>query len=605
MSNDTDGPSLVPGDQHDGLGHAPDPELVGGTAATSPGRPVSLAVAVVGFAIPVFIYLAFIHKYGLNVVARDQWEDVGILEKAHLGRLGLGSLWAQWSVERIFFPRLLVLVLARTTGLNLVVEMYVSAVLLFGSAALFVAAHKRRSPATPLFHYVPVAVVLFSLTQYENTLWGFQVAWYLVLFAFAVVVFLLDRPSATWAAVAGSVLAATVASFSSFQGLLIWPVGLVLLYLRRRRPVYVWAWTAAAALAFFLYFDGFQRPANSLYGLHHPASSLRFFFFAVGDVLGVQVALIQRTTSPWVELFGVLLFACALWVVVTCGLHARKAAPESVGVALICFGLLWAASLTLSQSSGGIAAAAPSRFTLYSLLTPVGCYLAVLGRRPGPSFMAVRTATVAAIGILAVVGTVNGIEGGHSTYQARVREAIVTVNAARATPAQFVSVDSISFEHIQQGAIQERALHLSTYDDPPLLRSLQMLGLQSGLWGASLVQPVRPWRHVRVGQVVSVHGVGLPPSSVLYISECSPTIVATPSSLSIYLRFSQWSADPRFSTPHLASSCDPPIEVHSNGRGELNVRYRLTTGRRGAQKYLAIENAKRKAVVAAAELQFS
>ena len=60
--------------------------------------------------------------------------------------------------------------------------------------ALLIWAHKRRSPATPLLYYCPVAFVMLTFAQWQNTLWGFQMAWYLVVFALAVSVVLLDRP---------------------------------------------------------------------------------------------------------------------------------------------------------------------------------------------------------------------------------------------------------------------------------------------------------------------------------------------------------------------------------------------------------------------------
>src|ERR1019366_8903735 len=88
-----------------------------------------------------------------------------------------------------------------------------------------------------------------------NTLWGFQMAWYLVLLGLAVALFLLDRPSLTWLVLAAAMAAAVVGSFSSLQGLLIWPTGLVLLYLRRRpwRMIVVWIISAVATGAIYFY----------------------------------------------------------------------------------------------------------------------------------------------------------------------------------------------------------------------------------------------------------------------------------------------------------------------------------------------------------------
>ena len=59
---------------------------------------------------------------------------------------------------------------------------------------------------------------MFSLVQFENTLWGYQMAWYLILLSRAVAVVLMDRSTLTWLALFGAIAAGEVGSFSSFQG---------------------------------------------------------------------------------------------------------------------------------------------------------------------------------------------------------------------------------------------------------------------------------------------------------------------------------------------------------------------------------------------------
>ena len=59
-------------------------------------------------------------------------------------------------------------------------------------------------------------------------------AWYLVLLSLAATIALLDRPTLTLPTFVAAAVVAVVGSYSSTQGLLIWPVGLVLLYLRGR-----------------------------------------------------------------------------------------------------------------------------------------------------------------------------------------------------------------------------------------------------------------------------------------------------------------------------------------------------------------------------------
>ena len=60
--------------------------------------------------------------------------------------------------------------------------------MLVAATFLLIHAHKRRSPAVPWLYYCPVVILACSVVQYGATLWGFQMAWYLVLLALALVV---------------------------------------------------------------------------------------------------------------------------------------------------------------------------------------------------------------------------------------------------------------------------------------------------------------------------------------------------------------------------------------------------------------------------------
>ena len=115
-------------------------------------------------------------------------------------------------------------------------------------------------PRTPLIAYCPIAFLTLTFAQWSNALWGFQIAWFLVVLASGLcVIALLDRPRLTWWAFIAAALAAVVGSYSSLQGLVIWPVGLLLLFLRRRpRWTYV-SWIALAAATSALYFYNYPN----------------------------------------------------------------------------------------------------------------------------------------------------------------------------------------------------------------------------------------------------------------------------------------------------------------------------------------------------------
>jgi hypothetical protein len=228
-------------------------ELPDGRAIASPRsdwRSWLITIAtVLGFAIPAVSYLWMIHADGVNVIYADQWDDVALIGHAFSGTLHASTLWSQHYENRIFFPNLIVLALAYTTHFNVVTEEYLSALMLFGGAALVIFAHKRRSPERRWIWYCSVAFLMFSLAQAVNALWGFQMAWYLVLLMVVLALFLLDQEPQHWPVFGGAIAAAVIASFSSVQGLLVWPAGLLLIYLRRRPGHLAFAWIGSAVLA--------------------------------------------------------------------------------------------------------------------------------------------------------------------------------------------------------------------------------------------------------------------------------------------------------------------------------------------------------------------
>jgi hypothetical protein len=330
-----------------------------------------------------------IHHYGVNAIWYDQWDDINVI--AHPT---LRNIWAQHNEDRIVFPNLIVLALAHTTHFNIHIEDYLNGILLTASAALLVMTHKRRAPATPWLFYVPVAVVMFSFVQVGNTLFGFQLAWYLIMLTLAGTLYLLDNPKLSWLIFIGAIVLAFVGSLSSLQGLLIWPTGLILLFYRRRanRLLVVWFASAIATVLLYSYhFSSTVGGTNNSYVFSHPVTSLEFFFSVIGDVVGEQLPFYGRNNV--VMAFGVVIVAVAIWVMVVYG-SRRDDSGSLIGVALTCFGLLFAVTITTGRTAYGLWYADSSRYSTFDLFILMGTYLTVLEARPSRSKHAVPGAAV-------------------------------------------------------------------------------------------------------------------------------------------------------------------------------------------------------------------
>ena len=428
-------------------------------------------LTVVGFGLPIAGYFWLLNRYSLNVIVGDQWDDVRLVGLSYAHLFDWSSLWAQHNENRIFFPNLIVLTLAHTTHLNVQLEEYLSAVMLTGSTALLIWAHKRRSPSTRWLYYCPVAILMLSFVQHQNTLQAFQLSWYLVLLAVAVTVVLLDRWTLTWWVLGAAMASAVVASYSSLQGLIVWPVGLMLLYYRRRRGSFIIAWISATLVTTVIYFTNFVSQSEaSGYVVRHPIVGLKFFVVAVGDVVGVNLAT-NDSTEIGVLLFGILIVIASIWVLIAYCSKRDELSGMPIAAVLITFGFLFAALVTDGRVPAGLTGASQSRYRTFDLLILVGLYLIVVdqwvlrrrakqighrtdtpgdaipeglvagatyGERHPRSFVVLAVIVVAAVCLQIGIGIPEGLAGARSDHAAQVQAARVVVNINR-YPNVFVS----------------------------------------------------------------------------------------------------------------------------------------------------------------------
>lgn len=403
------------------------------------------AVTIAAFAAPVGAYFWLIHHYGVNVVYLDQWNDVSLLGRSYAHTLTVGNLWAQHGEQRMLLPNVVMLLLGHLDHLNIVVEEYISGLLLCASAAFIVVAAKRRSASKSWIAYVPVPVLMLSLVQVQSTLFGFQLAWYFVILFLAATLFLLDRPSLTGVVLAAAIVTAVAGSVSSIQGLLIWPCGLLLLYQRRRSWRLLLVWCAAAVAMGLVYAVGYQvnqgvPPGFS--GIDLPGLGIRSFFQVIGSVLGVRLADTGSGVDDAVLLFGVLIFVIAMYAVISRGARRDTSSSAPIGVALIGFGLLYALAFADARAFGGPATASSSQYTTFTILIVVGCYLSLLdsvrlpwrfSRGPWASSLAsvVAFVMVGIVCLQVVLGTVDGIREARVLYRQQTGVAVAIAHVDR------------------------------------------------------------------------------------------------------------------------------------------------------------------------------
>ena len=228
--------------------------------------------------VPLAFLIWVVVQYAVDVPFMDQWELVPLLEKTYHGDLTFHDLWAQHNEHRIIFPQLIMLLLARLTHWNIHYELAVNITFALGIFAVFAYQVKitgRRRGVARLPGAIPaISLIVFSISQFENWLWGWQLQMFLNLLAVAGGIVLLANDPFRWWKFAAAALLGIVATYSFANGALFWPIGLLLLLIVKtgagKRRAATAGWILIGALTLGTYFHHYQKPE------YHPSLNLIF-----------------------------------------------------------------------------------------------------------------------------------------------------------------------------------------------------------------------------------------------------------------------------------------------------------------------------------------
>ena len=208
------------------------------------------------------VWLIFlIWRYHVDVLFWDEWNFVPFVDEFNQGTLSLRDLWSQIGEHRILFPRIVMLLLTRFSSWDTSYELGFSILLAIAILAVLV----RQTQITgqllqvQLKWLIPVlSIMVFSLSQAQNWLWGWQLSEFMNVLAVLAGIVLLQTPD-HWARYSAAILLGVVASYSFGNGLLYWFIGLLVLLVLTfgnwRLMISRGAiWVAAAGLTFLSYF---------------------------------------------------------------------------------------------------------------------------------------------------------------------------------------------------------------------------------------------------------------------------------------------------------------------------------------------------------------
>lgn len=231
-----------------------------------PGK--HLLAAGILFAVAALLALAFILVNGVNAPFADEWWYAPLVRSVGSGQATFNSFWSPNNEHRMLIPRLefsTLAVLTRWNSKAMMIAGWVTAVAAaFVIFSQFKRIYSRRHPRLWVAAAGVSAASLFSLVQTENWLWAFQFTFFFINFALVAALVVVCRSGvALWIRLFVAGALAVAASFSSAQGLLVWPALALTLALAndslRNKIVGLLFLFLSAVTTFAIYFSGMQR----------------------------------------------------------------------------------------------------------------------------------------------------------------------------------------------------------------------------------------------------------------------------------------------------------------------------------------------------------
>ncbi len=352
-----------------------------GASSSNRNHRIALAVAA---AIPASMYLVFVAHFARTGIYWDDWSFVPIVHNALNHNIDWSQLWQQHNENRELFPYLAVAGLGAVTHLNTRTIMYVDAALFIISFVLLLGTYRSYSGKQIAFWQTfLLGLVWFSIVDTQNALWAFQIAWYLVLLCMMALLFILGRKSVSKVGLAAAVVIAAIASFSSLQGLLLWPIGLLCLVWRlrgwRQLAVPLLVWVPVSVASFVAYFRGFSFAdsttggGSTSFALHHLGQTGQYALALIGSVFPTT------SSDPIVaEIIGGILLLLAVGVLVERGaiLAVLHGSASACGPHL--FALLFDITVAIGRASFGVVTVSnSSRYTMGNLLIVIALAVTV------------------------------------------------------------------------------------------------------------------------------------------------------------------------------------------------------------------------------------
>ena len=334
---------------------------------------------------PLVALIAFVAYLGVNVPRIDQWFLLDLFEQVHRQEAGFADFFAQFHEHRMLVPRLAFVGMAFATGWNIYYELGLNVAIAAVTFWLIIrvalkTASLDNADALP-FHLANslTGLLIFSWTQYQNWLWGFQIPWFFIDACLVAVVLVLaqDTLSLNKKLLISSLLCG-LASFSSAHGLFVWiaivPSIVAASTTQKARTKGLLIWAGLFVICLVGYFAGYQKPADLAADYVNSAANFLGFFFVslsapiAGQPVDVTTQYVQRLVGLGAFVFwlycALLLYSLSRYSPIA---FSRTAPWLSLGL----FSIVFALANSYGRSGESVNQALQSRYITPGLLITV------------------------------------------------------------------------------------------------------------------------------------------------------------------------------------------------------------------------------------------
>jgi len=269
--------------------------------------------------IPLLCLIYCVSEYMVDVPFLDQWGRIPLFEKAYEGTLTFNDLWQQQSdcEHRPLFPRLIMIGLVKISKWKISYELTTN--ILFSIATFLTITYQIRltnkflKNSKPCWLIPIISLIIFSLSQSTNWLWGWTMIIFLNVFAITSGFVVLSNFGTKWAGFCSAALLGIIGTYSFANGLLYWPIGLFILFFidhqdKKNKILKLILWTATSILIIGSYVYTFEtnpRHPSILFCLSHPYQYLTYVLSYLGSPL---FCFRNLTAAALLGLSGLIIF---------------------------------------------------------------------------------------------------------------------------------------------------------------------------------------------------------------------------------------------------------------------------------------------------------